>query len=405
MTPRSSRSVVFLLGLYLAGCSMGEGEDSRSYVARDSAGIQIVENFAPSWEAGGWRLSPLPVLQIGEREGAPQHQLHAVTDALRLPDGRIAVASAGSHDIRIYDETGTHSKTIGRQGGGPGEFEVLAWLDSAGDSLFAYDQRSSRLSAFTTSGEWLGSIHLHGTESDRPRAVGRFGDGSFLVSSYQMPRLEEQVRSGVFRSSTAFLRYAAGGAPLDTLATVGGPDLFVYMTDDAVSIGAPPFARFPVYALGNDRVALGGNENYEFLVTSADGARKQIIRKRVAPRPVTTSALEALKDEQLSAARTPRSRKRIERTFQEARTNVGSMPFYADARFDIDHNLWVQDFRGPDDPQPAWTVFDATGRMLGGMALPDRFRPMHIGRDFIVGIWKDEMDVEYVRMYNLEKPE
>jgi hypothetical protein len=80
------------------------------------------------------------------------------------------------------------------------------------------------------------------------------------------------------------------------------------------------------------------------------------------------------------------------------------MPFYEAALLDDEGNLWVDEFQPPPSALPTWTVFDADGRMLGAVSMPDRFRPMQIGADFVLGVWSDDLDVQHVRMYRLEKP-
>ncbi len=42
--------------------------------------------------------------------------------------------------------------------------------------------------------------------------------------------------------------------------------------------------------------------------------------------------------------------------------------------------------------------------MLGKVVFPVVFEPMHIGDDFVLGEWRDEFDVEHVRLYRLIKP-
>jgi hypothetical protein len=79
------------------------------------------------------------------------------------------------------------------------------------------------------------------------------------------------------------------------------------------------------------------------------------------------------------------------------------MPFYQAALADAEGNLWVQDF-SPGEPPAGWSVFDPEGRFLGAVAMPDRFRPQQIGDDFILGVARDELDVERVQLYALEKP-
>jgi hypothetical protein len=43
-----------------------------------------------------------------------------------------------------------------------------------------------------------------------------------------------------------------------------------------------------------------------------------------------------------------------------------------------------------------WDVFDAEGRFLGMISMPDRFQPVRFLDDRIYGIWRDDLDVQYV---------
>ena len=65
-------------------------------------------------------------------------------------------------------------------------------------------------------------------------------------------------------------------------------------------------------------------------------------------------------------------------------------------------NLWVRATVIPGEPN-VWTVFDTDGRLLGPVPFPDDFRPLHIGEDFMLGVVADELGVERVRMYGVEK--
>ena len=48
-----------------------------------------------------------------------------------------------------------------------------------------------------------------------------------------------------------------------------------------------------------------------------------------------------------------------------------------------------------------YDVFDSDGRYLGPVRLPIRFTPLEIGRDYVLGVAKDELDVEYIELYDL----
>ena len=36
--------------------------------------------------------------------------------------------------------------------------------------------------------------------------------------------------------------------------------------------------------------------------------------------------------------------------------------------------------------------------------MPARFEPRHIGSDYVLGVWRNDDDVEHVMMYELVKP-
>ena len=61
---------------------------------------------------------------------------------------------------------------------------------------------------------------------------------------------------------------------------------------------------------------------------------------------------------------------------------------------------------------PPWQVFAADGTWLGPVALPPGLDRgvityqapyLRIGSDYVLGIWKDELDAHTVRVYGLEK--
>jgi len=49
-----------------------------------------------------------------------------------------------------------------------------------------------------------------------------------------------------------------------------------------------------------------------------------------------------------------------------------------------------------DEGSPDWSVFDREGRYLGVVRMPDRFKPMVFRGDKIYGVWRDDLDVQYV---------
>ncbi len=74
--------------------------------------------------------------------------------------------------------------------------------------------------------------------------------------------------------------------------------------------------------------------------------------------------------------------------------------------------IWVQGVQTPETVEdqggtfdfqdmggPTWDVFDADGRFLGTVGMPDRFTPFFFAREpanVLYGIQRDELDVQYV---------
>lgn len=67
-------------------------------------------------------------------------------------------------------------------------------------------------------------------------------------------------------------------------------------------------------------------------------------------------------------------------------------------------HLWVRqpgESGGPVD----WIVYDLEARPIGRVTTPAGFEIHEIGRDYVLGVGRDEMDVEYVELYALEGAE
>ena len=50
-----------------------------------------------------------------------------------------------------------------------------------------------------------------------------------------------------------------------------------------------------------------------------------------------------------------------------------------------------------------WDVFDRDGVWVTTLFTPPGFWPRWFGRDRVAGVWRDELGVDYVRVYSLQK--
>ena len=88
----------------------------------------------------------------------------------------------------------------------------------------------------------------------------------------------------------------------------------------------------------------------------------------------------------------------------DAKPIPSTLPAYASVKQDAAGNLWVEEYRYPNDDVSRWTVFARDGVMLGTVAMPAGFNLLYVGEDFVLGTWRDELDVEHLRQYELIKP-
>ena len=79
------------------------------------------------------------------------------------------------------------------------------------------------------------------------------------------------------------------------------------------------------------------------------------------------------------------------------------LPAYEQIVLDRDENLWLAEYVVLEET-PVWQVISPDGHWLGSVAMPPGGRISEIGKDYVLGTWRDELDVEKVRMYGLEKP-
>ncbi len=131
------------------------------------------------------------------------------------------------------------------------------------------------------------------------------------------------------------------------------------------------------------------------------------------PRAFGPSEIESLINSAVATYQNEEARPLLRRVLEELPTSgqvpAFGWPDYAPSfgpgiQLDDDGNVWVAEYFLPGETRNARTVFGPDGVWLGSLELPPRFAPHHIGGDFVLGVWRDELDVESVRLYELTKP-
>ena len=79
------------------------------------------------------------------------------------------------------------------------------------------------------------------------------------------------------------------------------------------------------------------------------------------------------------------------------------LPAYTEFIVDPQGNLWVERFRTPWAGSNRWGVFSEGGDFYGHVEMPEDFQLMYVGNDHVVGVTRDEFDVERVELYGLTR--
>lgn len=79
----------------------------------------------------------------------------------------------------------------------------------------------------------------------------------------------------------------------------------------------------------------------------------------------------------------------------------GTFPAYAALRIDPDGHLWVRSYPRSGESGAEWSVFGPDGEWLGTVSMPAGLEVFEIGRDYVLGRWKGEFDVDHVRLHRL----
>jgi hypothetical protein len=386
----------------LWGC---DGSDSHA-AGEDAALVPVVENPAEA----GWTLQPQPdlteELRIGAQDGDPAYQLSAVV-AIDVDDaGRIYVLDQQAAQVRMYDAGGRHLRTLGRPGMGPGELSTAtaAVLASSG-VVYVADLLRQRIVAFGEGGSEIGSSPLLMQAGVpirwQPTAQHRFALQVRTVDLPGAPAGAPQkdrilLRDPASERADTLLELASGGT-----FQSGGP--------------AGPRLRFfepePVWTLLQDGgIAHGRNDELRVKVLAPDGALRLVITRPMR-RPRVTEAdraafLETIRRSLERPLGGGAAAAEAIRQFVDRVEFAAEYPAYAGMFGGPANSLWVQRIRTaadarasgtPFDAQdvgaPVWDVFDARGRLLGPIRLPDRFTPLRVRQDWIYGTIRDDMDV------------
>lgn len=415
MFHRSAPAVIAALILFSA-CSGGGGAADTDWAGTvtDSAGIRLVTNpLTPIWgEGDAWTLEE--TLLIGTPEGDAAYQFGQITGIGFTSDGRVIVSDTQGQHVKIFAADGTWEQTFGEAGSGPGQFgaQIGPVLVGRADTIIVPDMQNQRVALLTPDGEDLGTFRL-GFESGIP-IRWEMQDGGALISQIRQLNLPNTPAATTPDTLDAIVARGYDGQVTDTLIRVPAGKTFSFAG------GAPEFNFFspePIWSLTDDGgILLGTNNVYSFKYLGADGSLRRIVRIPSEPATVTdedreifVATLESLWGE---AGVPPQGIEQLKSgiSFED------KFPAFAQALSGPGGTLWVQRIRVLSEMSAEekesfnplqnigsaeWDVFDAEGRYLGIVEMPFHFQPLGFHGNSVYGVWRDDLDVQYVRVMRI----
>ena len=367
---------------------------------RDSSGVQIVSNPATvRGDSGCVSVDSVPMLTIGGAGAEGSYDLLRASGALRLPDGGVVVMNGATSELRFFDHSGRHLRTVGRLGSGPGEFRrpgAPLWFGA--DTLVVYDTWTARATFVSTRGGLLKSVRIEGVAGGG-ELLGRLSDGSLLLAIAR--GVTEGTEPGVRRDPVHLVRLSTEGVVRDTIGSFRGPEVAVRIAESSTVMTGAPFSRRTFFAAAGDRVFVADNAEYRVRVY-ANGRLERIIEKSVEAVPITASDIEREKAQRRGSGRDPSWLAWLDRLYQRDQLPA-SFPAFGRIVVDAEGWLWVSAYAPSPGGGFAWDIFDASGRLRCTCQLPSGFRVREVGRDYLLGVGSDADGVEQVRLYGLRR--
>ena len=410
---------VTLAGLTAGACSDVARSASASVV--DSAGVQVVTNGVGSIEAAEtWSFPEAPAVAIGSGVD-PEVPLVRVASVVPLEEGRVAVVMR--EHVQVFNADGSLAATLGRQGQGPGEFSAPASVvPIGGDSLAVWDQNRRRVSVFTGDGRFVRELDLSELVPLSPMAAPSLD--VLTAYTYLLPSASGSLilfgvgmtgpGTGVRRIEVPTYRISTTGELLATMGPFPGEETFNFGAGQG-GVFPYPFSANTVGAAAGEALAVGTAEATEFRVYDAAGRLERIVRwpdhDRTVAGPFLTDWTDFVDD---WLAKRPAQQASAIREMMERIPRAERFPAYDGLISSDDGDIWVAEYAGEytslypprnlGPPARRWLVFDREGLLIATVQTPEGFQPHAVRNGLVWGVHTDELNVESVQAYRIQRP-
>lgn len=347
-------------------------------------------------------LRTLPKPEVEHRE-----PFTAISGLRELKDGRVIVADGREKTLQVIDLARGTALAVGRSGSGPGEWGTPTTLHALpGDSTLMLDYVNQRIFFVAPDGKPAPSRRFPDGAMFAADLIGIDGRGRLLMKQSRRPAGPTDPSVGV--ADLFVVDRATGRA--DTLATLAEPkgehtaarlmpggmvqwstnlphaprDLAAIAPDGRVAIVRAVPYRVEWIAPNGARVVGPVAQSSSIRITGAE--KEAFARSQWRPGGIIVAgpagAPPPAKGSQSPRSRVPAmSKSDLEKMMSPDQRWPEVKPPFLDKAVQVapDGRVWVLRTRAHDDPVPTFDVFDANGRVVERVALPEGTRLVGFG--------------------------
>lgn len=406
----SGKAFLLAIGtLWASGCDHNTNEVTT--IARDSAGIRVVDVLSQPSSLSQWTLDPVPLRVLTGMETGDEVAFAFVGPVRFLKDGGLVVADVASSRLLIYSSDGRYARALGRRGDGPGEMRRIesVTVDSSG-VIATFDPSLRRLSYWSLETGFLNGVTIaeSGSLESWPADVLPWRDSLLVVFQLAItPQESLPPASGLRRwpmRAQVTLRDSAGRV-LKPSPTFEG----MYTGLDERGDTRLPFSNRPFVAPATDRVYFGSGDSFRIAWLDTAFNTSGEIRWPVRDERLTSQEVEGVRREAIALiSRRPLPPDPFARSFApeilpENRPSIGRV-FVDDSGL-----LWVERFEATrlgtavQMPGDQWSILRDDGQPVAILNLPPKTRLEDVRGDNVIVVRRDSLDVQTVAIHRLKR--
>ncbi len=332
----------------------------------------------------------------------------AVVDIAVGPAGRVYVLDRDAASIAVFTPEGHRLGSVGRKGGGPGEFGMpqrLGWLR---DTLWVEDPGARRLTFFYR-GEPVRTVTFHDPhvfhgQVTHPSPGPPLANGTLLALAI----VSMNEAGGVPRPKLPIYQATRSGEVIRTLAALDldrralrfgpwGAKVSQPIADHSLFDVAPDGSRLWLL----DRVAARTPTEAEMHLYALSPSGDTVVDRAIPYRPTplteeeferrTKPVLDAIRESGIGQSRVAE----VERAYAELAYRPPFLPPASALVAGADGTVWIgREDMGEEEKE--WLVVSETGELLATVRLPGDFALLWATRTTLWGVRRGAWDEEYV---------